>query len=60
MLLYECINEVGEIDYCFIVYVFVFLIAFLYYLPLLLYISNRARILNLNVADTIGENNCND
>ena len=55
MFIGKGIDEVGDVDNCFNSYIFVFLIELLKDLPLLLGISNRASILNLDVTDAIGE-----
>ena len=60
MFIGKGIDEVGDVDNCFISYIFVFLIALFEDFPLLLSISNRTSILNLSVADAICRNSYND
>ena len=44
----------------FLSYIFLFLITLFKDLPLLLGIGNRSSVLNLNVTDAMGGNNCYD
>ena len=60
MFVGKVIDEDGEICNGFLSYIFLFLITLFKDLPLLLGIRNRSSVLNLDVTDAMGGNNCYD